>query len=709
MFRYVTRALTVFALLSCALTTTFAQFSQTQEPKQDEAAPLQIAEMRDADIQFWGEDFEGRSVHTLSETISVPEASYIKVHFDYFNLPDGVYVEISNPEGTEVYTYDNTYATEFTVDEKLGQDGVYSFSSMSISSDTAIVTLHNRYNVPFEKEQGIVISSFTEGYSLEMIELLYGDVFTRSTCGGLERVDVACFENNSTYSAEIDRARPVARLVMSGGLCTAWRVSDQNYMFTNNHCMSTQSAVSSSEVWFNYQRTGCGSGSTTTPTKVSGATFYKTDYTLDYTLFSVNSFSSITSYGNLGLDVRTPNQGEEIYIPQHGSGDPKQLSIEDDQSPGNVCQINQAVTNGRGTNTDAGYYCDTIGGSSGSPVLARNTHKVIALHHLGGCTNKGALIDLIWPQVASYFNNTIPQGDYNTGGNNPPSASFSISTNGLTVNFTDNSSDSDGTVVSRSWNFGDGATSTSTNPSHTYSAGGTYNVTLTVTDNDGATSSTSSNISVSGGGTGSNELSNGVPVNNLSASQGGWLYYTIDMPAGASNLSVNISGGSGDADLYLRFGAQPTTSTYDCRPYRSGNTENCGATSPQTGTYHVGIRAYSSFAGVSLVATWDEPGTGGGDSISLSNLSGSTGNWDYYTIEVASGESLSVETSGGSGDVDLYVRFGSQPTTNSWDYRPYRWGNDETVSVSNATPGTWHIGLRAYSSYSGVSLEASSN
>ena len=44
---------------------------------------------------------------------------------------------------------------------------------------------------------------------------------------------------------------------------------------------------------------------------------------------------------------------------------------------------------------EIGYYCDTEGGNSGSPVLSRDTNKVIALHHYGGCLNSGARSDLI--------------------------------------------------------------------------------------------------------------------------------------------------------------------------------------------------------------------------------------------------------------------------------------------------------------------------
>lgn len=199
-----------------------------------------------------------------------------------------------------------------------------------------------------------------------------------------------------------------------------------------------------------------------------------------------------------------------------------------------------------------------------------------------------------------------------------------------------------------------------------------------------------------------NVLENGVALTGLSAATGSELRYTIDVPAGATNLQFNISGGSGDADLYVQYGSAPTTSSYDCRPYLGGNNETCNVT-VQAGTYHVMLRAYSSFSNVSLLASYDEPVAGG--SIQANNLSGASGSWQYFTIDVAPGTaSLNINISGGSGDADLYVRYGSAPTLSSYNCRPYRSGNSETCSFNLPQSGTWHIGIRGYSAYSGVNL-----
>ena len=81
-----------------------------------------------------------------------------------------------------------------------------------------------------------------------------------------------------------------------------------------------------------------------------------------------------------------------------------------------------------------------------------------------------------------------------------PTAVFTSSVSGLVATFSSaGSSDSDGTISSYAWDFGDGATSTSANPSHTYAAAGTYPVLLTVTDNDGGTGSVTHNVTTVAG------------------------------------------------------------------------------------------------------------------------------------------------------------------------------------------------------------------
>jgi PKD repeat protein len=85
--------------------------------------------------------------------------------------------------------------------------------------------------------------------------------------------------------------------------------------------------------------------------------------------------------------------------------------------------------------------------------------------------------------------------------NVPPTAKITTDkTSGyapLAVNFSGTgSTDSDGTIASYAWTFGDGGTSTKATVAHTYSAVGTYTASLKVTDNGGATATTSVTITV---------------------------------------------------------------------------------------------------------------------------------------------------------------------------------------------------------------------
>lgn len=188
------------------------------------------------------------------------------------------------------------------------------------------------------------------------------------------------------------------------------------------------------------------------------------------------------------------------------------------------------------------------------------------------------------------------------GANQAPVAAYSFSTSGLVASFIDGSTDPDGSIASRSWSFGDGSTSTATSPSKTYTAAGSYTVTLTVTDNQGATNSTSKTVTVSN--TATNILSNGVPRTGLSGAKSAMQTFVITLPAGATNLRVTTASGTGDADLYVRLGSAPTTSSYTCRSNGATNTESCTIAAPSTGTYYVGVYGYSAYSGLTLTASY---------------------------------------------------------------------------------------------------------
>ncbi|RFA14645.1 cell surface protein [Subtercola boreus] len=81
--------------------------------------------------------------------------------------------------------------------------------------------------------------------------------------------------------------------------------------------------------------------------------------------------------------------------------------------------------------------------------------------------------------------------------NVPPTASFAATPTNLSVAFdASGSADSDGTIASYAWTFGDGQTATGQTPTHVYASAGTYSVKLTVTDNKGATGVTTGSVMV---------------------------------------------------------------------------------------------------------------------------------------------------------------------------------------------------------------------
>jgi hypothetical protein len=75
-------------------------------------------------------------------------------------------------------------------------------------------------------------------------------------------------------------------------------------------------------------------------------------------------------------------------------------------------------------------------------------------------------------------------------------------------------------------------------------------------------------------------------------------YTTPTLAAGTYTFEMT---GSGDADLYVRIGSRPTTTSFDCRPYKNGSNETCEVQLAAPAVIHTMVRGYASSSSFELV------------------------------------------------------------------------------------------------------------
>ncbi|MCP3058883.1 M9 family metallopeptidase [Myxococcus sp. K38C18041901] len=90
----------------------------------------------------------------------------------------------------------------------------------------------------------------------------------------------------------------------------------------------------------------------------------------------------------------------------------------------------------------------------------------------------------------------------------------------------------------------------------------------------------------------------------LSNVQGQQSFYLV-VPSRARNLRIQLSGGTGNADLYVNHGIWPTATTYDYRPYLAGNDEAVVIPSPRSGYFYIMLKARQPYTGVKVEARFD--------------------------------------------------------------------------------------------------------
>ncbi|MGH3715907.1 MAG: trypsin-like serine peptidase [Micromonosporaceae bacterium] len=366
------------------------------EPSGGQPEPVGVTETVDAVLGDAGE---------RTHRLHFPGARYVKVHFSELDVLPGDRVTVADPTGNEVHTYRADPAlASLPGDSPVTYDESGGFWAMSVSGDTAVVKLERapgvdrlmtRRNVVIDKVARGLLAAETPARGGDAPRAPAGPGSEESTCGNDDAEDAVCYE--SDYPTEYAHSRPVARLLIDGtSLCTAWRIGPNNRLLTNHHCFRDSAAARGTEVWFDYECTDCGDATTTTPIKVAGSSVLATNRGLDYTLFTVSDFDEIQEFGYLELETRIAEDGEELYIPQHPGGDPKQISLHSDVDETGACVVDEPSYDGYFAGSDTSYYCDTAPGSSGSPVLSRRTHKVVALHHFGGCPNSGVRGDRLY-------------------------------------------------------------------------------------------------------------------------------------------------------------------------------------------------------------------------------------------------------------------------------------------------------------------------
>src|SRR4051794_31903490 len=316
-----------------------------------------------------------------TESFSYPGASYVKLHFSRMTMLPGDYLTVSNPSGTESYRYDAPSAlTAAPIDRW----------AMSITGDTAVLEMHHTSPVTsLLGSLGVQVDQVAKGFSRTEQAKVPSDQLERpgqtgreeSVCGSDESLDAVCYK--SADPVAYTRSKAVARLLINGTeLCTSWRIGPHNRMITNNHCLDNSSDAYDTEVWFNYQCAVCKGYDTFQPTKVWGDKVLATDHTYDYTLFTVSDFGAVQKFGYLTFDTARPAKGQELYVPQHPAGEPTRIAGALGEAA-STCVVADNSYTGYAPNSDVAYYCDTEGGSSGSPVLSRSTNRVVALHHFG--------------------------------------------------------------------------------------------------------------------------------------------------------------------------------------------------------------------------------------------------------------------------------------------------------------------------------------
>jgi len=211
-------------------------------------------------------------------------------------------------------------------------------------------------------------------------------------------------------------------------------------------------------------------------------------------------------------------------------------------------------------------------------------------------------------------------------------------------------------------------------------------------------------------GPGVTELEPGIPAFDLFADGGcaNGPLFTFEVPNDASRLVIELGNGVGNANLLVKKGGIPTEVDFDYFSGGPGNAERIEINSPEEGIWYIAVDPRASFVGARLVANLGvveravrnrEPAAG----IAVDRAA----RVRFFSIDIPPGTAqLDVDTSGGTGNADLYLRFVSPPNTRAFDAKSVSSTNAESVHILSPQGGNWKIAVVGTTQYSGVTLVA---
>ena len=372
----------------------------------------------------YGNGTSPRREQVTSFTIHHAGATYIAPHFSAFSLEPGDYVVVRSPNRNRSWRY--------VTNGKLGLGrSPNGFWGVHIPGDTAIVELHRSSR---GRTYGFKIDRYARGYTAEEAFQIPSNKTqnTLSICLPDDSRNAQCYQ--SALPAVYDRGRPVARLLINGvSACTGWLFGSEGHVITNQHCITNGADAQNVDIEFNAEggcNDNCSAWFACPGTVESNAsTLVKNSLSLDYALLKPTLTTSINlpnKYGYLRARTNGTSVDEKIFIPQHPGAKGKRIAVDstdphDQSGYAEVANLTQATCHGdQNSPLDIGYYADTEGGSSGSPVLALNDNFVVGLHHCPGCPNSAVPISAVITDLALTLN--LPKCARATDINCPPSS-----------------------------------------------------------------------------------------------------------------------------------------------------------------------------------------------------------------------------------------------------------------------------------------------